>query len=321
MAVAFSRLLPAVASAYGLQSLLAALFVPLQSELFFDVGGSLGFLSTTYVSLYYPFFRAKFIDHIPGAVLPALSTFAPRQLLLSAALGVWSARLGSFLGVRAIKAGGDSRFDEIKHRPVRFAASWFMQATWISLVGLPVYLTNALLPASQHPPLSTRDYLALALFASSFLFEVVADRQKAAWRRAKVNGEHTEKFVNGGMWALSRHPNYVGEVGLWTGIWALSTTSLQTAAYPRGSVALAALSPFFTWFITRNLSGVPLLERANDKAFGDDPRWAHYKRSSSLSTKTAIQTPLAARHGAITMSLTPPLFSFSLLKAASRLSG
>ena len=53
--------------------------------------------------------------------------------------------------------------------------------------------------------------------------------------------------------------SYVGEVGIWTGIWALSTAALQTAYFPKGTVALAAASPLFTWFLIRNVWSIPPL--------------------------------------------------------------
>ncbi|KAG6914993.1 hypothetical protein DXG01_014027 [Tephrocybe rancida] len=282
----FSRLLPSLASAYGLQTLLALIFVPQQSEMFYDLGGALGFLSTTFVSLYYPFLKAKFYDRLPGAVLPALTSFAPRQLLLSAALGVWTVRLGSYLAMRAINHGGDSRFEKVRTQPAKFTAYWLIQATWVAAVGLPVFLVNTL-PAPLHPSLTPRDYAGLALFGGSLLLEVAADRQKAAWRRAKDRKEHDERFIRGGLWGISRHPNYVGEVGIWTGIWLLSTTTLQTAAFPRGAVALGALSPLMTWYLTRNVSGVPILEKSGDKKFGADPEWGHYKRLFAFGTGAA----------------------------------
>lgn len=60
---------------------------------------------------------------------------------------------------RALKAGGDSRFDEVKHQPARFTFFWMAQgtflssapqsladrrhtATWVMIVGLPVYLVS-----------------------------------------------------------------------------------------------------------------------------------------------------------------------------------
>ncbi|EGN98712.1 hypothetical protein SERLA73DRAFT_181316 [Serpula lacrymans var. lacrymans S7.3] len=273
----FSKLVPTVISAYILQTACALTFVPQANEKFYDLSGAIGFLTTTFVSLYYPTLKARFWDGIPMS-FPPITSFAPRQLLVSAALGVWSVRLGSFLAMRAIKAGGDSRFDRIKHDPKKFTYYWMAQATWICLVGLPVYLTNAL-PAALHPPLGPRDYASVGLIAGSLMLEVLADRQKSAWRHRKDNKLHDEKFITRGLWSVSRHPNYVGEVGIWTGVWALSTASLQTAHYPIGSVVLAVASPVFTYLLTRYASGVPPLERAGDKKFGDDPKWQEYKRT------------------------------------------
>jgi hypothetical protein len=115
----FSRLLPVAGSAFSLQTslsfllcletavlgdltlhdmlaVLAAVFVPQANEKWYDLGGSLGFLSTTFVSLYYPTLKARYWQgtNVP---FPPLSSFAPRQILLTAALTVWTVRLGSFL--------------------------------------------------------------------------------------------------------------------------------------------------------------------------------------------------------------------------------
>ena len=76
----------------------ALVFVPQQNETYYDLGGALGWVSATFLSLYYPYLKAKFWEGISGP-LPALSTFAPRQLLLTAAVGIWSIRLGSYLAM------------------------------------------------------------------------------------------------------------------------------------------------------------------------------------------------------------------------------
>ncbi|KAF8912346.1 DUF1295-domain-containing protein [Mucidula mucida] len=247
----FSRLLPTIVSAYAFQTLAALIFVPQKQEMYYDLCGSFGFMSTTFLSLYYPALKTKYWDGF-NIALPTVSSFAPRQLVLTAAIGIWSARLGYFLSTRALKSGGDSRFDEVKHKPATFFAFWMAQATWVFVVGLPVYLCNTLPPA-LHPALALRDYAALGLIAGSFAFEVIADYQKSAWRKAKNAKQHDEKFITSGLWSLSRHPNYIGEVGIWTGMWALSTSALQTAYFPRGAIAFAAMSPVLTYFLLRNV--------------------------------------------------------------------
>ncbi|KAF9066404.1 hypothetical protein BDP27DRAFT_1297452 [Rhodocollybia butyracea] len=273
----FSRILPSFVTSYAVQALFALAFVPQHNEKYYDLGGAIGFISTTLVSLYYPSLKQSYTQRqlIP---LAPLSSFAPRQLMLSAALAIWTARLGTFLVQRIHKAGGDSRFDQVKHKPAQFTFYWFMQATWVFIVGLPVYLANTI-PAKAHPPLGLRDYAAFGLFTTSFLFEVLADYQKTEWRRKKDAKQHDEKFITRGLWGISRHPNYVGEVGLWTGIWGLSTSALQSPYFPTGTIAVAAISPLFTYFLLRKLSGVPPLEKAGDKKFGDDPKWQEYKRT------------------------------------------
>ncbi|KZV98250.1 DUF1295-domain-containing protein [Exidia glandulosa HHB12029] len=272
-----SRLVPTIATTYGLQALFAAVFIPLQTERFYDLCGSIGFLSATGVSLYGPALKAKYWDGIPGATLPALNTtnFAPRQLILTAGLVVWSARLGSFLLERAIRHNGDSRFDTIRSNPVTFALAWFMQANWVMLVGLPVYLMNVL-PATQHTPLSRGDKVGLAFAAAAFVLEVIADRQKSAWRAAKDAKVHSEKFISHGLWGWSRHPNYVAEIGIWTGVFFSSLRTLR-AAYPTSATVAALGSPLLTYVLLRHISGVPPLEKAGDKKWRDDPAWKAYK--------------------------------------------
>jgi len=272
-----SKLLPPIACAFGTQLGLAAIFVPQANERFYDLGGSIGFLTSAYVSLYYPFLRDKF--YLKKSVqLPNILSFAPRQILLMGCVSLWTLRLGSFLLQRALKAGGDSRFDDVRHQPAKFTAFWMIQAVWVSVVGLPIYLVNAL-PPSAVPALTKRDYFSLGLFASSFLFEIIADREKTAWRKAKENKEHDDKFITSGLWSLSRHPNYVGEVGLWTGVFFLAEKAIRPPFLPTWAIALAAASPLTTYILVRHVSGVPILEKTGDKKFGDDPKWLEYKRN------------------------------------------
>ncbi|KAF8517746.1 hypothetical protein BU17DRAFT_49565 [Hysterangium stoloniferum] len=272
----FSRLLPPIIAAYSIQGISALIFIPLRNETYYDFCGSLGFLSATLTSLYYPALRAMLWDRAPGS-FPPISSFASRQLLVTAALGLWTVRLGIFLLKRSLEHGGDSRLKKVKNYPKKFAIYWFVQGTWTVLVGLPVYLVNVL-PTTPRVSLGPLDYLSFALFATSLTAEILADHQKTAWRQRKNKKEHSENFISSGLWSLSRHPNYVAEVGVWAGIWAMSARALQFTPFPRLGPALAALSPIFTWFLLTRVSGVPPLERATDKRFRDDPDYKAYKQ-------------------------------------------
>ena len=55
-----------------------------------------------------------------------------------------------------------------------------------------------------------------------------------------------------GLWRLSRHPNYFGEIMLWWGIFLF--------ALPFGTWYLLILSPITITFLLTRVSGVPMLE-------------------------------------------------------------
>ena len=78
-----------------------------------DLSGSLGFLSCTAFSLYFPALRARLSA---GTPLPSPLSFHTRQILVSAFTAIWAGRLGTFLFQRIRKHGSDSRFDDIVRR-------------------------------------------------------------------------------------------------------------------------------------------------------------------------------------------------------------
>lgn len=137
----------------------------------------------------------------------------------------------------------------------------------------------------MQPGLGWRDALAAALWVGAFAFEVTADRQKSAWRERKNNKEHDEKFITSGLWGVSRHPNYVGEVSIWAAQ-AFAAYSLLSNASLASSLALPGAwtpyavfaSPLLEYALIRFVSGVPLLEKKGDEKYGDDPKWQEYKR-------------------------------------------
>ena len=56
------------------------------------------------------------------------------------------------------------------------------------------------------------DYLGTGLWIFGFLFEAIGDSQlKSFLKKQKSGGE--KKFLQSGLWSVTRHPNYFGESG------------------------------------------------------------------------------------------------------------
>jgi len=272
-------LIPTIGFIFAGQTLAAVPAVAYKTEKYYDLSGSLGFISAVGFSLYGPALVDKYLRGNALAVLPSMRSFAPRQLIASGLVLLWAARLGSFLYQRIQKSGKDERFDEIKQSPPKFFGAWMMQAAWISLTAMPVWLINAV-PARMHPALGAWDAVALGIWAAGWGLEVVADRQKSAWRARKDAGEHNEGFNHDGVWTWSRHPNYAGEVTLWFGQFLLAAGVLRgasAAGFGPWSVGLAASSPVLEYCLIRFISGVPMVEKNMDKKLKDDAEYKKYK--------------------------------------------
>lgn len=70
----------------------------------------------------------------------------------------------------------------------------------------------------------------LLLFASLFsifavIIETIADEQMREFRKNKLN---KGKTMNKGLWRLSRHPNYFGEVMFWVGLYLMAILTVET---------------------------------------------------------------------------------------------
>ncbi|KAF1845226.1 DUF1295-domain-containing protein [Cucurbitaria berberidis CBS 394.84] len=304
-------LIPSIALAYGIQTAVAVPSIAAQTERYYDLSGSLTYLSCTAVSLFLPYLRAKNAGAITGGLAEYFGskglgqgTWWWRQALLSAAVGVWATRLGSYLFSRiSSDSGRDSRFDSIRGSPSKFYVAFFAQATWVSLCTLPVilinsiprsaYATSVLGQAVSAKPYLT-DILGLAIFVFGLTFEVVADRQKSKWVEGKKEKKHSEEFLTRGLWSKSRHPNYFGEVTLWSGI-ALAAAGLlvrqpaQAALGLSGSTmsqvlvtGMCAASPAFVSFLLLKVSGVPLSEDKYDKRYGDRKDYQKWKEETPM---------------------------------------
>ena len=100
----------------------------------------------------------------------------------------------------------------------------------------------------------------------------MADNQKRRFRAQYGS----ERFIDSGLWRLSRHPNYLGEILLWTGIALIALPALS------GWSLLTLVSPVFVFVLLIRVSGIPMLEKKGAKRWGDDPAYQRYCRQTPL---------------------------------------
>ncbi|XP_065194270.1 uncharacterized protein LOC135825589 [Sycon ciliatum] len=193
-----------------------------------------------------------------------------RQKIQTAMVATWAARLGLFLFGRVMKQGSDSRFDKVKNQPGTFLMYWTVQGLWVMVTLLPTLMLNS---SRQNPPLCSLDYLGWALWASGFLLEVVADEQK---RRFRLDPSNTSKWIESGVWSCSRHPNYLGEIMLWAGLF--TSASAVFSGWQWASLG----SPLFVAYLLTKVSGIPILERQAHRRWGTIPAFMEYRKRTAV---------------------------------------
>jgi steroid 5-alpha reductase family enzyme len=77
-------------------------------------------------------------------------------------------------------------------------------------------------------PLGPLDALAVLVTAGAIALEAGADLQL---HRYRASGPPPGDFLRSGLWAWSRHPNYLGEMGFWWGLWLFGVAAAPQHAW------------------------------------------------------------------------------------------
>ena len=230
-------------------------FIPsylLSTEHFFDLTGSVTFITVSILA-----FLMNDSNNL-------------RQFIVLILIMIWALRLGSFLFLRIRKAGEDSRFTTIKKDFLVFFLTWNLQGLWVlfTLFGALTILTS-----NNNQNFGILDIIGVLIWVIGFLIEVVSDRQKSEFKSHESN---SGKFIQSGLWKYSRHPNYFGEILLWTGI-AIIGISVYS-----GFGWLGLISPFFVFVMLNYISGVRLLEKQAEERWGGNDLYQSYKSKTPV---------------------------------------
>ena len=232
-------------------------FIPaylLKTEKFFDLTGSLTYIS---IMVYVVYTKNNLQEQLGSIILASLVI-------------LWAVRLGSFLFLRIKKAGEDKRFREIKTSFARFFLLWTISGMWVSFCSMCALTAIA---SNDGVIVNNIFYIGLVTFIIGLSIEIIADSQKTKFRKDPKN---KDKFINEGLWAKSRHPNYVGEITLWAGVAIMSFSSLEGWQY------ISLISPIFTYLLLVYVSGVPQLTASGQKKWGHLESYQEYIKNLSL---------------------------------------
>ncbi len=231
-----------------------AIFIPsyaLQTEHYFDLTGSLSYITTVIVAM---------------VLNPSLDI---RDLIICAMILVWAVRLGSFLFWRIKKDGQDKRFIVMKTKFTWFLLTWTLGGLWV-LVTMAAGL--AALTSNTTVELGILGYVGIALWLFGFAVEVIADNQKTQFKKDPNN---KDRFITSGLWSWSQHPNYFGEITLWLGL------ALFTYPVLSGWQLVTLISPIFVYLLLTRLSGIPTLDRLAKEKWGSDSDYIAYVEATS----------------------------------------
>ena len=223
----------------------------MKTERFYDLTGGLTYLTVLGFSLW-----AGSQSEPPS----------PREFIVSLLVVIWSLRLSSFLYFRIHRTGKDGRFDQLKTSPIRFLVPWTLQGLWVFLTMIVVIVINSQVDSASQ--LGIWDGIGLSIWILGFGIETIADNQKTVFNKESNN---QGKWIDRGLWSYTRHPNYLGEILLWTGI-AFFGVSCFT-----GLEKVAWISPVFIFLLLTKISGIPILNKRALEKWGDNPEYQKYR--------------------------------------------
>ena len=226
------------------------------SEKYFDFTGMVATLLLVLTSMF--------------ALLSSGAEASIRSVFVATFVSVWTLRLGIFLYKRIVKAGEDTRFRDIKKSLPKFLMTWTLSALWVFLTTVNAITLIALNPLE---PIGIFFIMGALLWLLGFGFEVIADRQKKYFSEQPKN---EGRFITQGLWSVSRHPNYFGEIILWAGIAIISLPFLSGWQY------VTLVSPVFVFLLLTRISGLPFLEDKAEKKWGEDKDYIEYKKRTPI---------------------------------------
>ncbi|GKY90346.1 hypothetical protein MPSEU_000008600 [Mayamaea pseudoterrestris] len=245
--------------------------------------------------------KQPIVTRIPGTSSSIVAATNNVRIQASAsAVFAWSVKLALFLLYRVLNSetSKDERLDAILSNPSTAAGFWLFSMAWGSICSLPHTLGAT--SSSLGDPLALR--VGGIMAAAGWLTETIADYQKWLFKRTHKKGD----FCNEGLWSVSQHPNWFGNLLFWSGIFVMNAPALvEPVMFPsRASllnklwgyrrVGLAMLSPGFMYYLFSSQGTGKLLPEGFEATrkrygYGVDEAYTKYVDETPLIIPNPLQ--------------------------------
>jgi len=189
-----------------------------------------------------------------ASALPGSEAVPARQALVLLLVFAWGVRLTWSWS----RGWPGLHHEDWRYRELRESSNapyWLVSLTGIHyfptfqvfLACLPLYAALAI----GSRPLGPLDALAALVTAGAIALETIADEQLREFNRTKQSGD----ICALGVWAWLRHPNYLGEILFWWGLWLFGVAAAPAWYWSViGPLAITAMFLF---------ASIPMLDRRN----------------------------------------------------------
>jgi len=230
---------------------------------------AIGFYRFVYfISIGYGFSVSGIAVYLTLAHRDHLSAASMVLLLLLAVYGI---RLSGYLLLREWRSAAYRRTlakETKREKPMPFAIQVLI---WLSVSVLYVAQTSPAAylllgrAADGHAPDAILTWVGVALAAGGLSLEALSDAQKSAAKK-----KQPDRWVDTGLFAIVRCPNYLGEVIFWLGVYLSGMP-----AYRSGWIWAVATAGF-VMIVYVMLSGARRLERGQEARYGSKDEYRAY---------------------------------------------
>lgn len=174
------------------------------------------------------------------------------QMILNTLVTIWGLRLTIYLAIRSFKAGEDWRYRNLRKSWYQnyyinaFLKIYMLQAISMLIVTLPLIYVAGI----DSNRISIVQATFILIWTIGFYLESLADLQLYQF---KSNSENNGRLLTKGVWGLSRHPNYLGEMIMWWSVAIISVSDLSSI--------WVLVAPFFLTIMIYKVTGVKLMEK------------------------------------------------------------